>query len=225
MFAHSKLSQPIVHFLLRSLMRLQMLPPSAGTVKISSVMDPTKVLGVSGLACNKDETTSVVLLDAAIGIEDSRKLWKVSRSGGGIKSLHCEDYFLDILGDSSMAAADSGKTIVLSKKNDLWSQRWDIPSTDLVLREAGDRSAEQWTPKFTDPGYDLALHPGFPGEVQTIANSSCLSSTKDRELAKSSMRQCDESMSFLVGSQASVGRIKGECEQSDHAGNGKDLSN
>ena len=74
--------------------------------------------------------------------------------------------------------------------------------------EAGGNSTQMWYPVFVNPGYDLALHPGFPGDMYDTNGESCLTSTYDRDLAKGAMRSCDESMTLLIGSQASVGRIK-----------------
>ena len=41
-----------------------------------------------------------------------------------------------------------------------------------------------------------------------LCGKTCLYSTQDRDLAKGSMHSCDESMSLLLGSQVSVGRLK-----------------
>ena len=79
--------------------------------------------------------------------------------------------------------------------------------------KAGGTNTQMWSPVFVDPGYNLALNPGFPGDMVTIGDNECLSSTQDRYLAKGSMHNCDESMSLLLGSQISVGRLKAIAEE------------
>lgn len=73
--------------------------------------------------------------------------------------------------------------------------------------EAGGNATQTWTPVFVDPGYDLALPPGFSGVENEVNGESCLASTQDRDLAKVVMRICDESMSVLTGPRTSVGRL------------------
>ena len=167
------------------------------------------MLGVSSLTCS-DGMNYVRLIDSSSGLADGRKLWKIGKSGGVIESLHCENYVLDVSGSAGADGEVSSGSILLDKKNDMWTQKWKITSNDIVLRESVGGLAEIWSPKFPEPGYDLALHPGFPGDMQSVGDSSCLSSTQDPDLAKTAIRQCDESMAFLVGSRASVGRVKGE---------------
>ena len=141
------------------------------------------------------------------GLLDARKLWTIK--DGAIENFWCKGYVIDILG-SSVATQDGNvppsTSIFMNKKNSGWSQKWNPVSNDAVLTKAGDHS--KWFVKFSEPGYDLALLPGFPGEMQ--GNSSCLSSTQDRYLAKREMHQYNASMSLLVVPKASVGRLKGE---------------
>ena len=125
--------------------------------------------------------------------------WKIG-SGGTIESVMCKGMVIDFDGASSK--------LHLSEKNDNGSQKWTVKSDDVVLLPAGGNSTQMWSPVFAEPGYDLALHPGFPGVMETVDGDTCLTSTKDRDLAKSAMRSCDESMSFLLGSQMSLGILK-----------------
>ena len=74
--------------------------------------------------------------------------------------------------------------------------------------EARGSSTQMWSPVFLDPGYALALHPGFPGTVFHRDGDSCLTSTQDHELAKSAIRSCDASMSLVIGPHTSLGRLK-----------------
>ena len=85
---------------------------------------------------------------------------------------------------------------------------WRVMTNDVVVWKAGhhDPSTQMWSPVFAGTGYSLALLPGFPGNLDT--NGGCLTSSYDRSLAKSAMRSCDESMNYLLGTQASVGRLK-----------------
>jgi len=204
-----------------------MVPTKSDVVKISSAKYPHVVLGVSSLTC-AEGINDVRLIDNTAGLADGRKLWKVNKSGGFIESVHCANYVIGILGSSAGKAGSNGTvassgSVVLNKKNDLWSQKWNITTSDVVLREAGGRSAEVWTPKFSEPGYDVAIAPGFPGTMMTVkeVDSQCLSSTQDLDLARSAMRQCDESMAFLVGSQASVGRVKAIADLIEEKGPGR----
>ena len=73
--------------------------------------------------------------------------------------------------------------------------------------EAGGKDTQTWSPVFVNPGYDLALHPGFPGDVIEVNGETCLESTQDRDLAKMAMHICDESISLLAGSKVSAGRL------------------
>ena len=71
--------------------------------------------------------------------------------------------------DIASASNDAASKIILHKKDDGWSQKWGVISThnDVVLLEASGKDSTQiWSPIFVDPGYDLALHPGFPGGVE-----------------------------------------------------------
>ena len=85
---------------------------------------------------------------------------------------------------------------------------WRVMTNDVVLWKTGHHnpSTQMWSPVFTGTGYSLALLPGFPGNLDT--NGGCRTSSYDRSLAKSAMRSCDESMNYLLGTQASVGRLK-----------------
>ena len=50
---------------------------------------------------------------------------------------------------------------------------------------------------------------GFPGIYETSgADNTCLSSRNNKQLARSAMYSCDESMSLLIGSETSVGRLR-----------------
>ena len=70
-------------------------------------------------------------------------------------------------------------------------------------------SSQQWEADFTIHNYDFALLPGFPGITETSgADNTCLSSRNNKQLAKSAMYSCDESMSLLVGSTTSVGTLR-----------------
>ena len=115
-------------------------------------------------------------------------------------------------------------TIQANLKSDEGGQKWIARSNDVVLSQVGyeeksGKNANQtWIPHFVDKGYSLGLHPGFPGGIDDNDDCDlssikdlrlgCLTSAKDRYLAKEAMRICDESMSFLVGSQLSVGTLK-----------------
>jgi len=110
-----------------------------------------------------------------------------------------------------MTGASPGVTIQASTKNDEAGQKWTVKSNDVVLSPLsyGEENANQmWNPHFIDAGYDLGLHPGFPGTIDTCDGKECPSSAKDRHLAKEAMRICDKSMSFLLGGQLSVGTLK-----------------
>eukprot|EP00956_Cyclotella_meneghiniana_P028804 scaffold68082_cov91-Cyclotella_meneghiniana.AAC.2 len=113
-----------------------------------------------------------------------------------------------------MTGMAPGDTFKANIKNDEGGQKWTIKSNDVVLSRIGyveesKKNANQtWIPHFVNSGYDLGLHPGFPGAKDTCNGEACLSSVKDRYLAKEAMRICDESMSFLLGSQISVGTLK-----------------
>ncbi len=167
--------------------KLGRVPNSEGVFKIRSSSYPSLVLSLSEGVCSS--STNIVFLRD--GNNDYQK-WKIE-SGGTIENIKCKGMAIDISGQS--------------QKNDDWSQMWNVMSDDTVLLEAGagGSSTQIWSPVFIEPGYDLALHPGFPGDV---GSNSCLSSTEDRALAKSAMHSCDNSMSLLLGSQISLGTLK-----------------
>ena len=126
-----------------------------------------------------------------------------------------------------MTGASPGVTIKANKKNDEGGQKWTVKSNDVVLSQAGyEEKSEKndnqtWIPRFVDSGYDLGLHPGYPGTTTTCDGEACLSSIKDRYLAKEAMRICDESMSFLLGSQLSVGTLKTIVDSIEKDGSGR----
>ena len=118
-----------------------------------------------------------------------------------------------------MTGATPEATIQANLKSDEGGQKWIARSNDVVLSQVGyeeksGKNANQtWIPRFVDTGYSLGIHPGFPGGTTCLSSIKdlplgCLSSTEDRYLAKQAMRICDESMSFLVGSQLSVGTLR-----------------
>ena len=69
-----------------------------------------------------------------------------------------------------------------------------------------DDPTQQWEADFVGRNYDFALLPGFPGNNET--SDACLASASDKQLAKSAMYSCDESMSLLIGSTTSVGTLR-----------------
>ena len=126
-----------------------------------------------------------------------------------------------------MTVTIRGGSIKANKKNDEGGQKWTVKSNDVVLSQAGyEEKSEKndnqtWIPRFVDSGYDLGLHPGYPGTTTTCDGEACLSSIKDRYLAKEAMRICDESMSFLLGSQLSVGTLKTIVDSIEKDGSGR----
>ena len=149
--------------------------------------------------------------------------WKIT-PGGTIENYYCKDIVIDI--SSFQARKDELESIdnldarvQCYKKNDEWGQKWNVQSDMVVLSPIGvtddddsnkkpkQNSNQTWTPDFADPGYELALLPGFPGK-NMYGDQSCPSSTMDPDLANKAMSICDESMSMLVGSQLSVGTLK-----------------
>ena len=102
----------------------------------------------------------------------------------------------------------SPQQIALKKYSGEWYQEWSVVSDSVILMEAGGNATQTWSPRFVDPGYELALHPGFPGDMEIVDGESCLASTQDQYLGQSTMQSCDESMALLVGSKVSVGRLR-----------------
>ena len=107
-------------------------------------------------------------------------------------------------GCDQSAALDASGSGLWGEKSVALSQKWSVVSKNVVLMEARGSSTQMWSPVFLEPGYALALHPGFPGTV----GPSCLTSTQDLELAMSAMRSCDASMSLLIGQHTSLGTFK-----------------
>ena len=174
-----------------------------GVFKIFSVEIPTKVLSLAeSITCTIN--TAIILREE--GTEEDEK-WIVT-AGGTIENLNCQGMVIDI------SSYQDGTNIQDYKANNEWGQKWSIKSKEVVLAAMSDdksqkNSNQTWTPRFVGVGYDLGIHPGFPGSVDTsCAGSSCLSSVMDRDLAQRVMGICDESMSFLVGPQLSVGTLK-----------------
>ena len=162
--------------------------------KIRSSNYPSLVLSLSEGDCSSS-TDIVFLHDNSVDYQQ----WKIG--SGTIENVKCKGMVIDFQQSNGGDA-----NLYLAEKNDDWSQKWTVKSDDTVLMKAGGNSTQTWLPHFVDLGYDLALHPGFPGDV--VGGDSCLSSTEDRALAKSAMRSCDKSMSLLLGSQISVGTLK-----------------
>lgn len=172
-----------------------------GVYKIFSVEYPTFVVS-SGGACQSN--TNIVLL-----VEDGGdyEKWKIT-PGGTMENYSCSSMVIDI------SSYEDGESIKFFEKNDEWGQKWTIQSSEVIVgpiidsEDGSEKNSNQtWIPRFVEVGYDLGLHPGFPGTTDTCDGQECLSSAQDRDLAKEAMRICDESMSFLVGSQLSVGTL------------------
>ena len=180
----------------RQKFKLSRVANSDGAFKIHSRLHINKVLGA---VC---DTKRVELYDDPKLIDDTgatysyddtnNHTWWKAGSGGSIESVGCVKMLLDM----------SEGSIVLNEEEEAYRREWQVMSNNVVLMEAGGNSTQTWSPVFASPGYDLALHPGFPG------GGECLSSAKDHDLARGAMHSCDESMSLMIGSQASVGRLK-----------------
>ena len=180
---------------------------------IVSVKHPHLHLSLSNCVKNAD----VLLLQPIEGSQQYQE-WRIE--GGSIVNL-CESGDNDDdnqikKGSLSIDRTGSspGFTIQANLKNDEGGQKWTVKSSDVVLSQVGyeekskTNANQTWIPRFVDSGYELGLHPGFPGTATTCDGEECLSSAQDRYLAKEAMRICDESMSFLLGSQLSVGTLK-----------------
>ena len=169
--------------------RISRILDSDGVIKIHSRLHPDLVIGADCSAMYVRTFTDKVNAG-------NNTWWKIG-SGGSMANVGCKNMTIDV----------STGSLELKKKNKIWSQEWRIVSNDVTLMEAGGRDNQTWSPIFVDYGYDLALIPGFPGEMTDVSGESCLASTQDRDLAKVAMHICDKSMSVLAGSQASVGRL------------------
>lgn len=173
--------------------------------EIYSIEYPNYVIALSDGDCSN--STDVILVP---GMESNQgQRWKVE--GGTIESVHCKGMVVDI----SAATTGAKPNIQMYYKNDDWSQEWTFKSNNVILMKASDEddykkanSNQTWSPIFADPGFVFGLHPGMPGDSVQVDGKQCLSSALDRDLAKASMRICDESMSMLLGSELSVGTLK-----------------
>jgi hypothetical protein len=141
------------------------------------------------------------------GAESNHTHWKIG-SGGNIESVACEMMVLDLGMSVTSHSKTSPQQIALKKYSGEWYQEWSVVSDSVILMEAGGNATQTWSPRFVDPGYELALHPGFPGDMEIVDGESCLASTQDQYLGQSTMQSCDESMALLVGSKVSVGRLR-----------------
>ena len=152
---------------------------------IRSVLDTNHEVFFS--QCQVPRLTSYIS-DPLLTFEDSsKKQWKLS-AFGSLESIGCPDE--DLLDVST----------------------WRVTTNNVVLLKAGhhDPPTQMWSPVFAGTGYNLALLPGFRHNLVLpgFRDPGCLTSSYDRSLAKSAMRSCDESMSYLLGMQVSVGRLK-----------------
>jgi hypothetical protein len=134
-------------------------------------------------------------------------LWWKFGSDGSIVNYLVGEGWAEQGGCDKAGSLDASSAHLWGEKSDALSQKWRVVSNNVVLMKASGSSTQMWSPVFLDPGYELALRPGFPGTAYDSNGESCLTSTRDHELAKSAMRSCDSSMSLLVGSQASLGRL------------------
>ena len=146
------------------LFKLVRVPDSEGVFKIHSSEYPSLVLSLPEGVCSSN-TDLILLNDNSL---DYQK-WKIG-SGGTIENVMCKGMVVDF----QQAFNGQDTNIYLNEKNDNWSQKWSIKSNDVVLLEADGNSTQTWSPVFAEPGYDLALHPGFPGVLDSM---SCLKVT------------------------------------------------
>lgn len=171
------------------------------------------MIGLAAADCTNNN--DVVLM--ADGDQDYQK-WKLE-GGGSIESIHCDNVVLDMLDTSNGADGDLEQKLVAhkAKQKDGWSQRWSVKSSNVILMETSSSAKEDdstqhlnqtWSTLYADPGFNLGLTPGFPGQIETTGTQKCLSSARDKNLARYTMGICDESMMLLVGSQISVGTLK-----------------
>ena len=189
---------------------------------IVSVQHPHLHLSLSTCSKNAD----VLLLKPNDDAEQHQN-WIIK--GASIVNL-CENNDQEIKKGSlsiDMTGASEGLTISVNIKNDETGQKWTVKSNNVVLSRAGygenpEKNANQtFIPHFVDSGYELGLLPGFPGVQDQCDVNECLSSTKDRYLAKEAMRVCDESMSFLIGSELSLGTLKAVVDSIEENGPGR----
>ena len=173
-----------------------------GVYKIYSHQYSGMLLSLSDGVCHNN--TDILLWNEK---NQPYEKWKIT-PGGTIENVHCKKMVIDI------SSYVNGGRIQSYKKNDEWGQAWSLKSDDVVLARVGDGDNSQkntnqtWTTEFVDVGYDLGIHPGFPGNVESCSGSKCLSSRNDKDLAIKVMGICDKSMAFLVGPQLSVGTLK-----------------
>jgi hypothetical protein len=126
---------------------------------------------------------------------------------GAIQNVGCNKMVLDV----GPTTTEKERKIQIYEKSDSTSQKWSSKSIDAVLTHASfkkdsqKKSNQTWSTVYTEVGYDLGLVPGFPGAL-------------DREVSKRAMQICDKSMSFLLGSQISVGTLKSIADSVDTHG-------
>jgi hypothetical protein len=181
-----------------------------GVFKIYSGKYPNLVMGLAA-GENCENNNNVIFTSDT---NQPFQKWKINK-GGSIASAHCSNYVLDIVEVETSADVFEQKLVAHETKDkNAWSQEWSAKSSNMILMQTSvfgeDPNRNQtFRTIFIDPGFDVGLHPGFPGDIEAVRGEQCLSSAMDRGLAKSAMRICDESMSFLVGSQMSIGTLKG----------------
>ena len=181
-----------------------------GIFKIHSVKYPDLVIGLAEADCANNN--NVILM--ADDDQDYQK-WKIE-GGGSIESVHCDNVVLDILDTSTDGDVEQKLVAHEAKQKDGWSQKWSVKSSNAILMEASSsagkdsnaNSNQTWSTLYADPGFNLGLTPGFPGQLESIGSQQCLSSARDKYLAKYAMGICDESMMLLVGSQVSAGTLE-----------------
>jgi hypothetical protein len=180
-----------------------------GVFKIHSEKYPNLVMGLA--AGDNCENNNSILF--ALDINQPFQKWNINKDGS-IESVHCQNFVLDIVEVEISADVFEQKLEAHETKDkNTWSQEWSVKSSNMILMQtsvSGEDPNRNQTFRtiFIDPGFDVGLHPGFPGDMEVVRGQQCLSSAMDRDLAKRAMHICDESMSFLVGSQMSIGTLK-----------------
>ena len=92
------------------------------------------------------------LLGDASGLANERKLWK-AKGGGAFENVRCKGLVLDIVGstsaggetrDASSSNVSSTRSLVLKKKDNGFSQMWNVILNSAVLTLAGGNSTKTW---------------------------------------------------------------------------------
>jgi hypothetical protein len=110
--------------------------------------------------CGDKETCTLVPQG---GLDTFNRVWKIG--GGSIANGECGT----VAGIPGLNfPPSSGAQITVADNEERWNRQWKVIAHEPVLMTENNGPYQEWKAHFTNPPYDFALLPGFPGYTKQV---------------------------------------------------------